>query len=330
MKKTLFAIFAAASLLACSKSQVIETLTPEAIAFDNAFVDNATKSNDAFTITTNDLKEFQVYGTTQGDEDGSTLVPIFDYVTVQLDGAWKYADNYTQYWVNGNTYNFAAVVNVDKGNVELEAGVPAKITCDVTEQKDILFAANAYGKYTKGTSATTVPFTFNHLLSKAFFTFKNNMTTNSANNQYTYRVTDIKINGAAKVATGTVAGAWDAATDRYDVEFGNITKTFSGTYKGEATLIGAVGAADESTSLESRLMIPQVNAPLNITCKIETLLNGSVIDVENYSTDITKTLEAGKVYNFILAKSNPGDKIEFTVTTVTAWDETHENYNQNL
>ena len=319
MKKTIFTILAVAALAACSKEEVV-TVDQEAIAFDNAFVDNATKSNDAFTITSTSIDEFQVYGTTKGDEADASLVPIFDYVTVQKDGTWKYADNYTQYWVNGNTYNFAAVVNVDKRNVELEAGVPAKITCDVTEQKDILYAYNTFGVYTKGTSVTTVPFTFSHLLSKAFFTFKNNMTTNSENNQYTYRVTDIKINDAAKVATGTVAGAWGAPTEKYDVEFGNITKTFSGKYMGEPTLIGAVGAADESTSLESRLMIPQVNAQLNITCKIETLLNGSVIDVENYVANVTKTLEAGKVYNFILAKSNPGDKIEFKVEAVKTWE----------
>ena len=321
MKKTLFTILAAASLLACSKSQVLETVAPEAIAFDNAFVDNATKSNDSFTITAANIKNFNVYGTTQGNEAGSSLVPIFDYVLVEKsDKTWGYADEFTQYWIDGNTYNFAAVVNVAKENVTLDNLVPASIKCDVANQLDILYAGNPYGEYTKGTSVTTVPFTFNHLLAKAFFTFKNEMTSNSASNTYTYRVTDIKINDAAKVATGTVAGVWGAPTEKYNVEFGNITKTFAGTYKGEATLIGAVGAADQSTSLESRLMIPQVNASLNITCKIETLLNGAVIDVENYNTNITKTLEAGKVYNFILAKKNPGDKIEFTVTTVNDWE----------
>ena len=329
MKKTLFTILAAAAIVGCAKEEVV-TVNQEAIAFDNAFVDNATKSNDSFTITSTSIDEFQVYGTTKGDETGAVLVPIFNHVTVAKDGTWKYADDYTQYWVNGNTYNFAALVNVAAEDVTLNNAVPTEVKCDVSAQKDILYAANAFGVYTSGTSVTTVPFTFNHLLSKVFFTFKNTMTTNSAVNQYTYRITDIKINGAAKVATGTVAGVWGYPTATYDVEFGNITKVFDGTDAGEASLIGAVGAADQSTSLESRLMIPQANASLNITCTIETLLNEKVIDVENYSTTVTKTLEAGKVYNFILAKSNPGDKIEFTVTTVTAWDETHENYNQNL
>ena len=320
MKKTIFTILAVAALAACSKEEVV-TVDQEAIAFDNAFVDNATKSNDAFTITSTSIDEFQVYGTTKGDEDGASLVPIFNYVTVEKDGTWKYADDYTQYWVNGNTYNFAALVNVTATDVvTLENEVPTKIKCDVSAQKDILYAANEFGVYTKGTSVTTVPFTFSHLLSKAFFTFKNNMTTNSAKNQYTYRVTDIKINNAAKVATGTVAGVWGAPTDTYNVEFGNITKVFDGTDAGEASLIGAIATTDQSTSLESRLMIPQANASLNITCTIETLLNEKVIDVENYSTTVTKTLEAGKVYNFILAKSNPGDKIEFKVEAVKTWE----------
>ncbi len=329
MKKTLFTILAAAALAACAKEEVV-TVDQEAISFENAFVDNATKSNDGYTVTTASLNEFQVYGTTKGNEAGAALVPIFKHVTVEKDGTWKYADDYTQYWVNGNSYNFAALVNVAAENVTLVNAVPAEIKCDVSEQKDILYAANAFGTYVKGTSATKVPFTFNHLLSKVFFTFENNMTSNSASNMYTYRVTGITINGAAKVATGTVAGVWGTPASTYNVEFGNITKTFDGVNKGEATLIGAIGAADKSTSLESRLMIPQTGAALTITCTIETLLNGAVIDVENYSTTVTKTLEAGKVYNFILSKNNPGDKIDFTVTTVTAWDETHSNYNNNL
>ncbi len=331
MKKTLFTILAAVALVACAKEEVV-TVDQEAIAFDNAFVDNATKSNDAFTITSTSIDKFQVYGTTQGNETGAVLVPIFNHVTVEKNGTWKYSDDYTQYWVNGNTYNFAALVNVASTDVTLVNGVPSKIECDISAQKDILYAANAFGVYTKGTSVTTVPFTFNHLLSKVFFTFQNTMTTNSTANIYTYRITDIQINDAAKVATGTVAGVWGAPTATYDVEFGNITKVFdtASANVGEATEIGAIGATDQSTSLDSRLMIPQTNAALKITCTIETLLNHSVIDVENYSTSITKTLEAGKVYNFILAKSNPGDKIEFTVTTVTEWDETHSNYNNNL
>ena len=331
MKKFIFLTLAAAALMGCAKEQIL-TQDREAIAFTNAFVDNATKSNDAFTITSGTIDEFQVYGTTQGNETGAVLVPIFNHVTIEKDGTWKYADEYTQYWVNGNTYNFAALVNVAAADVTLVNDVPAEIKCDISAQKDILYAANDFGVYTKGTSATTVPFTFNHLLSKVFFTFQNTMTTNSAANMYTYRVTDIKINNAAKVATGTVAGVWGTPTEVYNVEFGNITKVFDTTLTnvGEATEIGAVGATDQSTSLDSRLMIPQTTAALNITCTIETLLNGEVVDVENYSTDITKTLEAGKVYNFILTKNNPGDKIEFTVTTVTGWNETHPNYNNNL
>lgn len=331
MKKTIFTVLAVAALVACAKEEVV-TVNQETIAFDNAFVDNATKSNDGYTITTTSLDEFQVYGTTKGNESGAELVPIFKHVTVEKDGTWKYSDEYTQYWVNGNTYNFAALVNVASTDVTLVNEVPSEIKCDISAQKDILYAANAFGVYTKGTSVTTVPFTFNHLLSKVFFTFQNTMTTNSASNIYTYRITDIQINDAAKVATGTVAGVWGTPTETYDIEFGNITTVFdtASANVGEATEIGAVGATDQSTSLDSRLMIPQTNASLNITCTIETLLNHKVIDVENYSTAVTKTLEAGKVYNFILAKSNPGDKIEFTVTTVTEWDETHSNYNNNL
>ena len=44
MRKTIFAILAAASLVACSNDEFVNVADKEAIAFDNAFVDNSTRS----------------------------------------------------------------------------------------------------------------------------------------------------------------------------------------------------------------------------------------------------------------------------------------------
>ena len=46
MKKIFIALIAIASVAACNKAEVIETVEGEAIEFSNAFVNNATKATD--------------------------------------------------------------------------------------------------------------------------------------------------------------------------------------------------------------------------------------------------------------------------------------------
>ena len=335
MKKIFVAIMAVASFVACTNDEVMD-FNKQEIAFTNAFVENATRANDAFTVTTSTLGNFQVYGTTKGDETGAAIVPIFDYVTVSNEAdAWAYSASNIQYWIDGNTYNFVAVKNVNKADVTLTDGVPSAIKYDAATQADFLYAANPFGQYTQGTSVTKVPFTFDHKLSKVFFTFRNTMTTNVAENMYTYRVSNIKINNAVKAATYKPSGVWEDETAYYTaenaLEFGNITKNFAeGANQGEAALIGAVGATDESTSLNARLVIPHAYTALNITCTIETLLNGAVVNVETYNKNIAQTFDAGKVYNFVLTRNNPGAQIQFTVNNVNAWDENHTGYNPGV
>lgn len=319
MKKTLFAIFAAASLLACSKSQVIETLTPEAIAFDNAFVDNATKAVDNSTITKTTLGSFNVWATTKGNETDATIVPILAEVTVSTSDngtTWSYPEAYTQYWIAGNSYVFAAVKNYN--SVALAAGVPATIVYDATNQLDLLYAAETRTGLANNNPA--VAFTFEHLLSKAHFTVKNTM--DASNNNYSYRVSNVAINNAAKEATYTVAGgSWGTASKVYTNEsplaFGHVNAATA-----DATDAVMIKANESYTSQYSRLLIPAVYSStnkMNITCTIETLYGTSVVDVQNYNKDVEFTFTKGNAYNFVLTLANPGEKIEFTVTKVNDW-----------
>ena len=81
-----------------------------------------------------------------------------------------------------------------------------------------------------------------------------------------------------------------------------------------------------NTSHYSRLLIPaeyKNDNKLNITCTIKTLYGDKVIDVENYSRDITFTFVKGHAYNFILTLKNPGDEIKFTVAAVNEWITDH-------
>ena len=117
MKKYLFMAIAAAAITSCTQDEVMEVAEKQAINFGDAFVENATRAIDGTYSTTNMPESFQVYGTTKGNETNASEVTIFNNVEVtksittnaSSDG-YGYSSNYTQYWINGNTYNFAAVV----------------------------------------------------------------------------------------------------------------------------------------------------------------------------------------------------------------------------
>lgn len=314
MKKTLFTILAAAALVACTKSEVVDVLAPEAIAFDNTFVDNATKTTDNSFSATNLPESFVVYGTTQHGTESA--VSIFDAVPVSMnDGVYKYAPEYTQYWIEGNAYKFAALVNANPTEVDCTNLLPTSLVYTaayatngtVEDTPDLMYAtATATGL---AASNPDVAFTFNHLLANIKFTLKNTMTYNPAENLYEYALTGIQINNAYTSGTCTFATkVWsDQATADKVVKFGNVA------YVGEAETLSA-------SSDFARLLIPAEYEALNITFTLTTTLNGEVVNVENITLTPEVELEAGKAYNFVVEKAEPGQKIEFTVTTVNDWE----------
>lgn len=334
MRKLFILALAAAAAVGCTKDEVLD-FNKEAIGFQNAFINNATRAIDP-SITTATLTGFNVYGTTQNVPSGFGVVPIFQDVLVsKTNGTWGYAQEHTQYWIDGNTYNFAAVVN---GTIDEDKTI--SYTADYTDIEgtaDLLYAKDNYGVYTKGTSETTVSFTFSHLLSKVHFTMKNDIATNVKGNVYTYTVENIQITNAYSEGVYDItkfgvadADAWDeddTATEM--VDFGNIADVEGedaanntddaehiGTWKDGAAVKGIAKA----TSRYSQLLIPGEYTAMNIKCTITTYLNGEKVDVENYDKNIEITLKEGQAYNFQISKGNPGDPIKFSVTAVNGWE----------
>ena len=311
MKKIFFALCAVAALASCSNNEIVN-LDQEAIAFDNAFVDNGTRAADNFTIETNELFDFKVWATTQRP-DVATVVPILEEVIVcrpDLVSSWVYPTANTQYWIPGNTYQFVAVKN-GTVNESLVNGLPATISYNATTQADVLYAADTRVGMEAGANAP-VAFTFDHLLSKAYFTVKVGAFENT---NYTYKVKDVQINNAVKEATYTVGGTW-AGTSNYTAQaplaFGHVAAA------------DKLAASSTNTSDFARLLVPATYTDLNVTCTIETLYGDAVIDVQNYNTNIPQEFVKGYVYNFILTLGAPGDAIEFTVTRVNEWIPTGE------
>lgn len=341
MKKIILATLAAAALVACAKEDVVVAPKGEAIAFNNAFVDNTTKAINP-SLTNTSLKGFLVYGTTKGDHaTDAKVVNIYNGVEVlnknykgeyNVGTDWAYASEYTQYWIDGNYYTFAAVANglyndftgsLDSTKVKVDDnGMPKSINYDVTDQYDLLYASNAEARYVKGTSAKSVGFTFNHLLSKAVFTFKND-TAENPDTGYYYKVENITIEGVAKTANYIVAeNKWDANTT---LSLANLTTLDFGNIVADNAAAGAdaqrVDEQGKYSSNYERLLIPgKYNVTIKCTINLYYKNDNNLVDVINYSKPLTFEFLNGYSYSFNLS-TKLEDVITFTVDAVNGWTE---------
>ena len=341
MKKIILATLAAAALVACAKEDVVVASEGETIAFNNAFIDNSVRSVDPST-TKDNLEGFRVYGTTEGDHTGAQIVNIFNNVLVGFnlsDGigadAWKYENQFVQYWIAGNTYNFAAVANAADDTVAVDSyGMPSTISYNAVTRldKDLLYATYDDVVGLKSGNAP-IAFTFNHLLAKVKFTFKN-LSAATTNNKYTYRVSNIEVYNIGKEAVCNVANynatsqyySWVAPTAFYAedaaLNFGNIVAT--NEKDKENTTAIKVAPNSEGSSLYEHLVIPGRYDNLTVKCRIELLYNDDVVDVQDYKESISYGIEGGNSFNFVLT-GQVGEEIQFTVNKVNGWTENETN-----
>ena len=180
MKKIFIAIAALATIAACNKAEVVEAPQGDAIAFGDAFVDNATK---AIYNEANDIKGFTVWGNVQGtNTDPLALYP--EGATVErgsagLGAAWTCS--VARYWTPSASYNFTAIANGT--GTDLVNGIPTKISYSINSGDP---ADLVYGATTAATDESAVPtvgvnsakvvtFTMQHLLSRIQVTFQNLM-----------------------------------------------------------------------------------------------------------------------------------------------------------
>lgn len=334
MKKTLLLVAAAVALVACSNEETVRQSAPEAIGFDNAFVENSTRSVETPGYSTTSMfTDFAVYGFVEG-------ASLFDGVKVANEGItnaelksdWKYEG--TQYWIAGANYDFYAVApynggwSVKTGTTPTDAGATLSFTtADGTQ--DLLYAS-IVERQGAGEDNTEVGFTFKHILSKVKFSFVNHYNASAA----TIRVKNVKVTNA--YTTGDVALAADnAETTDVDESVAWSNQANTGTFSfGNAAVASAT--AEEAyacdTTQESyyeRLLIP-ANAELNITFDVELLVSGEVIDTYTHTAKITIDLQPGMSYDInaeiTAANIDPEhaqEPIEFTAT-MTDWSNANE------
>lgn len=342
MKRSIIAVLALASVVACNKTDVVDQPKGNAIAFDNAFVDNATKSFiDPSYTNTKMFDDFVVYGYVEGAElfPGTVVSKnITNEALTKTD--WKYEG--TKYWIAGAKYNFNAVAPSTGANwTKTEAsaaGVKLSFTNNGTQ--DVLYAKTAELEG-KAASNSPVEFSFRHILSKVKFSFVNGYNATNA----TIKVKDIKINNA--YATGNVA--LDASTTTWTGQAGTLVLDFGMATDNEATADVAENAevayAYNSTyeSQNELFLIPgsiaateAAPAGYKVTFTVELLVSGTLVKTYNHTTYVGLTPVAGQAYDItatITAENIDPDHaqepIEFTVAALPEWGTTN-NVNQTL
>lgn len=334
MKKSLlFCGVAALAFASCTQNEVLDVNENRAIGFDNAFINNGTRSIKDPSYTNTTLLDFTVYGYVYKTGTAGTYQKIFDGVQVtNSSGNWQYDSQYTQYWVNGNTYVFGGIAPHEAGTVSNvilsndKVGMVVTFTNDDTQQKDLLHAAPTKVQVDSDSYNTPVTMTFSHQLSKAKFSFLNSVGTG-----YTVKVTEVKITNAKRTGKLTISGE-SATLNAWSEQGGtDLTLNFGNAVNNDATAETAVAIpnGDEYETYHEKLLIPTgsgVSYTVNFTTE---LLQGDVsLGTHEHEVTIRNVeLKLGYCYDFkaVLTKDNvldptkPLSPITFTVNEFEGW-----------
>ena len=320
MKKIFVAVLAMAGVVACNTVDTLDVPQNPEIRFANAFVENATRANEALdpSTTTNTLTGFNVWGF-MDQTDGTVFVA--EDVTGSK-GNFSYAN--IQYWAPGHTYYFAALAPIDSANVKDFAAEVAGATKEekfvktvfnfknVEGTEDLLYAAAKEVAPAMGASKT-VMLTFDHLLSKVKFSFTNGFTNPNA-------YIDVKNVTMAVPATATAtltkdAYTWANQAGELILEFGDACDKTAINVKQEAANELLTIPAAQDYKIEFDVVYYQGSVPAYEGHKVVTLKNVA--------------FEVGKAYNLAatLNASNITEEgvelqpIVFDVQVVNNWVE---------
>lgn len=303
MKRVLVAMLGLASIVACSKTEVVSVSEGNTIKFDNAFVGNPTKAGlptENQYGASNLPPHFFVYAKTSDADvvfEGDKVYPS--------NGVWVYDD--LEKWESDKIYNFAAyaakdelteTVAFDYLNHELKI---TSFESSNIRQTDLLLATSDEHL----TTNVKVPFTFKHALAMIKFTLKNGL----GNNDLTisnFQIEGINTKGDVKIANSNKLVVWEnVGTEDVFSNSGNITSTQA-----------AAGVSDEF------VVIPQ-NEEIIVKFKV------TVTNKPDVTKDLTATItvdktnwECGKRYNYVATITGTDmDVIEFADPVVDDWED---------
>lgn len=333
MKKLFFfALTGVAAILAgCTKTETVEIPDSRAIDFSGAYIGNAVETraqDNPENITDASITEFIVYGGYNG-----TMTDVFnaESVTGTSGGAWTYTN--TEYWVNGETYDFAAYAPAAVSSVATVAADATNkalsftdFTSDASNQNDLLYA-HVNVPTVNAADQGPVTFNFTHALSKIRFTL-----TNAIDGKLTiknFKVYGMKSQGDYTYQTGSSMG-WN----NVDTQVGS-DAAFTSTDQE----IAAVGGTAKTGDF---LVIPQnVTASAMTVTFTATFTNNSGDEVLT-DKPVIATLPAGswtpgQCYNYnlnitmdVIDPDGTMKPIVFSDPVVEAWPDEDNDSDQDI
>lgn len=327
MKKIFTAVLALAAVAACNKAEVIGVNDSNAIAFDNAFVDNATKSvNDPSFTNTKLFNDFAVFGFVEGAVlfDGTQVSKDIDNDDLESD--WKYAG--TQYWIAGAKYNFHAVAPMTDGGWEKTAADATSTSLSFTNNgtTDLLYATAAQEGKVSGNQQ--VAFSFRHVLSKVKFSFENAYNATNA----TIKVKNVVITNPHKTANVVLTDAtqWNGheTAAGFTLAFGMATDNESTTDTKENVEVAyACGATYESQN--ECFLIPSTTYQYKVTFTVELLVSNTLVATYDHAVTAEFAPAPGNSYDIKavinaenIDPNHAQEPIEFTVNELSDWANT--------
>lgn len=303
------------ALTACNNDETVEVAKGNAIGF-NTFVNNSTRATDA---NNDNFTSFKVWGLmNKGEQTGTPFVGVD---VTKAEGAWSYGT--PVYWEKGYSYSFVALAPNDAYTFTAPTVINTwgSLTFDnKTGETDLLYATQKQGTVEGNTCPPAVNMTFNHMLSRVRFQFKNGMDDGSKLTVTDVKITDAYTNGTATLAENLNALTWTTETTTGNLAFDN-----------EET----VGfAQSEFCTTGHKYMIPAEKA-YNVTFTVTREYNG-VTDSYNHKVTLpVTTMTQGLSYQFVaeftsnnIDPDNELCPIKFTAT-VNDW-KTFDNNSFNL
>ena len=316
MKKLIFALAAVVALAACSKEQTVVADRGDAIGFDS-FIENATRAAaDDFTS----VDSFKVWGNVTGNA-GSIF--LYNGASVTKDdkaygAAWTCEK--TEYWLPSATYNFMAIAGISGETTVTPASgaFPTKITYEANGSTDLLLSEYVTVETDRTAMPTTgvivdkndnnnkcVPFTFNHLLSKVYFNFVNN----STSDKYKFVISNITISGAK------ASGEYSITDKNWTSVSGTAAALDFGT-----TGTTAIAQNASAPSANACLFIPGAQT-LIVSFKQKTYSGDKLMGEDTITAPLSTSFDANGCY-IIKVSLSAGMPISFTVEQdgLSGWD----------
>lgn len=301
------------ALTACNSDETVEMAKGNAIGF-KTFVNNSTRATDA---DNQNFKAFKVWGLmNDGQKTGTPFVGVD---VTKANNAWSYGT--PVYWEKGYAYSFVALAPNDAYTFTAPTVINTwgSLTFDnKTGETDLLYATQKQAAVVGNTCPNAVNMTFNHMLSRVRFQFKNGMDDGSKLTVTDVKITDANTNGTATLAEDLANLKWEA-TGTGNLTFDNaVTAGF---------------AQNASCTTGHKYMIPAEKG-YNVTFTVKREYNG-VTDSYNHTVTLPKTkMTQGLSYQFVAeftAKNiDPENKlcpIQFTAE-VKGWENfTDQNFN---